>query len=171
MGAERLHDHSEPQVFQSRTDVAPSEYEPYADATAQYELERQYRDRVKELETALCELRTRLCVLLLKGDQSYPGRIKTALEQERRLHLLHREEDREQWIGWLKRHREFVQYELTEGEQNAPGRLDITALQRLAERIDGELTRISALDKTELSTNRESLNAHEELYSLPYLRD
>ncbi|MFO1470002.1 MAG: hypothetical protein U1F27_03035 [Turneriella sp.] len=77
----------------------------------------EYRGRVKELETALCELRTRFCVLLLQRDQSYPERIKAALDQERRLHLLHREEGREQWIGWLKKHREYVQYELTEGRK------------------------------------------------------
>ena len=171
MDADPLHHHSEPQVFESRTDVAPSEYEPYADATAQYELEAQYRGRVKDLETALCELRTRFCVLLLQRDQSYPEPVKAALNQERRLHLLHREEDREQWIRWLKKHNEYVQYELTGGAQNVPGRIDIALLRQLADRIDAELVRINALDKSELITNRESLNAHEELYSLPYRRD
>ncbi len=37
--------------------------------------------------------------------------------------------------------------------------------------MDTELARISALDESALTTNRESLNAHEGLYALPYPRD
>lgn len=168
---QRIAGHEVTQVFHSRTDVSPSEYEPYADATAQFALEAQYRGRVKELETALCELRTRFCVLLQQRDKSYSETTRAALGRERHLHLLHREEDREQWLAWLKKHRAHIEYELTEGARDAPGRVDMPALRQLAERIDTEMDRIKALGEAVLLTDRESLKAREELYAVPYLHD
>ncbi len=169
MEAERLSAHENEQVFQSRTDVAPTEADPYADATAQHALEAEYRGRLKELETALCELRTRFCTRLQQGGKSYTGTTMAALLREQGLHRAHRQEDRMQWLAWLEKHREYVEYELTEGARAAPGRVDLAALRQLALRLTAEIARIKALDENQLTTDREALNAHVELYAVPYL--
>ena len=169
MEAERLSAHENEQVFQSRTDVAPTEADPYADATAQHALEAEYRGRLKELETALCELRTRFCTRLQQRGKSYTGTTMAALVREQGLHRAHRQEDRMQWLAWLEKHREYVEYELTEGARAAPGRVDLAALRQLALRLTAEIARIKALDETQLTTDREALKAHVELYAVPYL--
>lgn len=86
--------------FVHRTDVQASEYDPYADEHAQWQLESAYSQRVKELETALCELRTRILCHLREGavaaDTDLAHRICGAQAS-------HREEDRQQAIAWLER--------------------------------------------------------------------
>jgi len=145
------------EIFNRRTDVTPTEAEPYADDSAQYQLEREYATKVKDLENRLCELRTRLVKMAAPG---------TDAAQMKTLHRAHRLEDREQWISWLREKIRLIEFLL--GEEDTRD-LDRPACERMIRDIRVEIDRISGLSEEELMHDRGVLRADQELWQTPYL--
>lgn len=151
--------------FQRRTDVHPTEYDQYADASDQFRIEEECKKQVKQLETALCELRTRL---LQYATTAPAPALKEQLALQKELHRAHREEDRTQWLIWLKEKMDLLAFLIRDAEGDAESNLDIAASQAMLQALKLEIRRIKQIPENELLLNRDILRADQKLWRTPY---
>lgn len=149
--------------FICRTDVQPDQYNMYADEAAQHKLEAGYRARVKELEIALCELRTRiLCAVRDSGRPVAEGQ----LTRLRAAHASHREEDRQQAIAWLERQCEILVF-YTNAKNAKKARIAAGECDRRLSLARTEITRLQAIPSEELLYDRSLTALDEEKFEIP----
>jgi hypothetical protein len=143
--------------FERRTTVNPTEFEPYADDSDQYRMERENEAKVKELENRLCVLRTEL----LGTGKSGPE-----ITKQRALHLAHRLDDREAWSAWLREKIQLLEFLLGSKDSHE---LDQDAARQMISDLNTEVGRLQNLSEQELLFNRDSLRADEKFWQTPYL--
>ncbi|MFZ5630766.1 MAG: hypothetical protein ACOY5B_16655 [Spirochaetota bacterium] len=149
--------------FVHRTDVQASEYDQYADEHAQWQLESAYSRKVKELETALCDLRTRiLCHLRERPVAADTGLIHRVQAAQ----ACHREEDRQQAIAWLLRQCEILSY-YTDGKAALKAQIDAAECVRRLALAREEIGRLQQLQAEELLYNRALTAIETERFEIP----
>lgn len=136
--------------FFHRTDVRPDEFNQYADEQAQWQLESGYSQQVKELETGLCELRTRILCHLRGGAVTVDGDL---LARVRGAHSNHRAEDRQQAIEWLTRQCEILAY-YTDPKVARKARIDAAECSLRLNLARSEISRMEQLPAHELLYDR-----------------
>lgn len=152
--------------FTRRTDMQATEYDQYADATAQSQLEDKYARLVKELETELCILRTRLMNLAREKPQLTES-AAAAYERVRAGHSTHREEDRALAIAWLRRQCEILEF-YTRDANTGESRIDAGECKNRLVRAQKEIARLTQVPIENLIHDRSLTAIDERQFELPF---
>ena len=150
--------------FTIRTDVQPDEFNQYADEAAQSQLETEYKNKVKSLELALCELRSAL-LRRLPQKTIAPKPDKVVVSRVHAAQVAHRKEDRAQAIKWLRQQREVMLYYIDHPHKPARTNRE-KAVMRLAA-IDAEIERLRKLTVSQMLTDRSLTEIDEKRFAVP----
>ena len=149
--------------FSTRTGVHPTENNQYADMEAQIELEQGYAKRVKALENALCELRTKI----LAGRAHVGGADKALFDKVYADHVRHREDDRRTALAWLKERREIMKWAL-DAKDEPHMVLNRPVAEGLLREINQRIASLSRVKMQRLLQERALTQIDEGRYVIPY---
>ena len=133
---------SVPKIDEEITEM-PSEFSPYADLLQAGRKEDIATSIVKNIETRLCDLRT--LILNSVNQNKIPDSFLIDLKQA---HLLHRLEDKKNWLAWLGEQADFCNYVITQKQDFEED--EIKRAYALKEKIEIEKARVKAFSNKEI---------------------